>query len=84
MVLQRAKNLKGTNVFINEDFTDVVQQKKKELLPAIKAARERGDVAFLRHGRMIIHSATQQSGRSERNNIGLHGGVRETTPNRDI
>ncbi|KAK7895598.1 hypothetical protein WMY93_020923 [Mugilogobius chulae] len=43
-VLDRAKRLKGTGIFINEDFPETVRQKRKELLPAMKAARERGSI----------------------------------------
>lgn len=57
-VLQRAKNLKGTKIFINEDYTDAVRLKRKELMPKLKAARERGDIAYLRHDRLIIHPRT--------------------------
>ncbi|KAJ8385857.1 hypothetical protein AAFF_G00179230 [Aldrovandia affinis] len=59
-VMEKAKDLKGTNVYINEDYTDVVRQKRKELIPAMKAARERGDIAFLRHDKLIVHPASQR------------------------
>lgn len=54
-VLQKAKNLKGTIIFINEDYTDAVRSKRKGLMPKLRAARERGDIAYLRHDRLIIH-----------------------------
>lgn len=57
-VLQRAKNLKGTRIFINEDYTDAVRLKRKELMPKLKAAHERGDIAYLRHDKLIIHPCT--------------------------
>lgn len=37
-VLDKAKNLKGSGIFINEDFPETVRQSKKDLLPAMKAA----------------------------------------------
>lgn len=40
-------NLRGLDVFTNEDFPEAVQQGKKELLREMKAAQERGDVAYL-------------------------------------
>lgn len=39
-VLQRAKNLKGTKVFINEDYTDSVRQKRRELMTKLRVAHE--------------------------------------------
>lgn len=48
-VLGNAKKLKGSNIFINEDYPDSVWQRRKELLPKMKAAIERGDIAFLQY-----------------------------------
>lgn len=47
LILQRAKRLKGSMIYINEDYTDAVCQKRNELMPKLRAARERGDIAFL-------------------------------------
>lgn len=54
-ILQRTKNLKGSKIYINEDFTDAVRRKRKELMPELRAARERGDIAYLRQDKLIIH-----------------------------
>lgn len=54
-VLDRARRLKGTGIFINEDFPESVRQKRRELLPALKAARERGDIANLKYDKLIVH-----------------------------
>lgn len=35
-ILKRAKCLKGTKFFINEDFTERVRTKRKDLLPRLK------------------------------------------------
>lgn len=58
-VLERAKNLRGTNIYINEDYTDAVRMKRKELLPKLREARERGEIAFLRHDKLIIRPPQQ-------------------------
>ncbi len=57
-ILQRAKLLKGSRIYINEDFTDSVRRKRKELMPDLKAARERGDIAYIRHDKLVIHPRT--------------------------
>lgn len=54
-VISKAEALKGTDIFINEDFPEAVQQKRKELLPAMRAARERGEIAYLRYDKLIVH-----------------------------
>lgn len=45
-VLERAKNLRGIYLFLNKDYPEAVRQKRKELIPAMKAARSRGDIAY--------------------------------------
>lgn len=52
-VLQNAKKLKGTNVYIKEDFCEGTLKKRRELLPELKAAREQGFYAFLSHDRLV-------------------------------
>lgn len=59
LVLDKAKNLKGSGIFINKDFPEAVQQKRKELLPAMKAAQERGDIAYLKYDKLIVHLPSQ-------------------------
>lgn len=56
-VLERARKLKGTNIFINEDFTEAVRQKRRDLMPALKAARDRGEIAYIRYDKLITHPA---------------------------
>lgn len=57
-VLEKAKNLKGSNIYINEDYSDAVRLKRKELIPAMKEARKRGDIAYLRFDKLITHRPT--------------------------
>ena len=54
-VLERAKNLRGTYIFLNEVYPEAVRQKRKELIPAIKAVRARGDIADICYDRLIVH-----------------------------
>ncbi|CAL9687321.1 unnamed protein product [Knipowitschia caucasica] len=53
-ILAAARKLKGTNAYIIEDFTDSVRRRRRELLPQLKAARERGDLAFLKYDKLIV------------------------------
>ena len=52
-VLERAKNLRGTYIFLNKDYPEAVCQKRKNLIPAMKAARACGDIAYTRYDRLI-------------------------------
>jgi hypothetical protein len=53
-VQERAKNSRETNIFLNEDFSEAVRQ-RKELIPAMKAARERGGIAYISYHKLIVH-----------------------------
>lgn len=57
-ILQRTKALKGSKIFINEDFTDAVRKRRAELMPDLKAARQRGDIAYLRYDKLITYPRT--------------------------
>lgn len=64
-ILSSTKKLKGTNIYINEDFSDLVQQRRRELLPKLKEAREKGERASLRYDKLIIWPANGQKQASD-------------------
>jgi len=53
-ILSSTKKLKGTNIYINEDFSGAVLQRRKELWPKLKAARAQGEKAILRYDKLVI------------------------------
>lgn len=59
-ILSKASTLKGTNIYMNEDFSDSVRQKRKELMPQMKAARARGERAYLKYDRLIVRPKREQ------------------------
>ena len=64
-VPERAKNLRGTNIFLIKDYLKAVRTTCKELIPVMKAARERGDIASICYDRLIVYPPPQKVGRSE-------------------
>ena len=64
-VLKAKKKLRGTNVFVNEDYSDRVIKKRMDLMPELKEARRKNQPAFLRCDKLIVYenvdSATQSS-----------------------
>lgn len=54
MILSTAKKLKGSNIYINDDFSEALLQKRRELWPKLKAARDRGERAILKYDKLII------------------------------
>ncbi|KAI8490236.1 hypothetical protein Bbelb_319740 [Branchiostoma belcheri] len=60
-ILRNAKMLKGTSIFINEDYSERVRKKRKDLLPALRAARERGQSAYIRFDKLVINENRRDS-----------------------
>ncbi|XP_035693558.1 LOW QUALITY PROTEIN: uncharacterized protein LOC118427744 [Branchiostoma floridae] len=56
----KAKMLKGTSIYVNEDFSDRVRRKRRELQPALRAARERGQLAYIRFDKLVISDRTRE------------------------
>ena len=52
-ILSSAKKLKGTNIYINKDFSETVKLRRKELLPKLKAAHDRGERANLKFDKLV-------------------------------
>lgn len=55
-VLKQAKNLKNSEIWINEDFTKEVQEERRKLVPIMKEARRKGQKAILRYDKLIINN----------------------------
>lgn len=53
-ILKKAKGLKGTNIWIDEDYPKRIQEERKLLIPELKKARVRGQHAKLRYNKLII------------------------------
>lgn len=53
-ILQKSKELKGTNVWIEEDYTKETQEERRRLIPHLKEARRQGFRAQLRHDKLLI------------------------------
>ena len=53
-ILKNKKCLKGTNVFVREDFSQKVLAKRKELLPKMHEERKKGNIAFLSFDKLVV------------------------------
>jgi hypothetical protein len=62
VAVERAKNLRGIYIFLNEDYPEAVRQKRKELIQAMKAARASEDIAYICYERHIVHYPSQKPG----------------------
>ena len=53
-ILQKAKKLKETNIFINEDFSRKTIELRKQLYKEAKAHREKDRVAYLSYRNVVV------------------------------
>ena len=59
--LKSKKGLKGTNVYVREDFSQKIPAKRKELLPKMHEERRKSNVAFFRYDQLVVYPS--RSGR---------------------
>lgn len=53
-ILGQSKKLRGTDIWVDEDYTKEVIEERKILYPQVKMARENGHRAFIKHNKLII------------------------------
>ena len=53
-ILQKGNKLKGTNIFINEDFSRETMELRKQLWKEIKAYRDKGRVVYLSYRTVVV------------------------------
>lgn len=54
-ILAKTRALKGTNIWIDEDFPKDIQEERKLLIPKLKEARSKGHKAQLKYNKLIIN-----------------------------
>lgn len=73
-ILKNAKNLKGTNVWIDEDYSKRTQNERKALIPKLREAREKGHRAHIRYNKLVINGAVWREKEGEKDTERAAGG----------
>ena len=60
VVLRAARTIRPRGVFVNEDHSQRVMARRKELLPAMKEATEKGKIAYLSFDRLVVKDRQAQ------------------------
>lgn len=60
VVLKKANKLKGTNIFIDEDYSAETMEYRKELWEEVKELRRQGNVAFLNY-RSVVNKGMRRN-----------------------
>ena len=55
-ILKKASRLKGSGIYISEDFSSQTMQIRKSLWPKVKELREQGKYAIIKYDRIVSHS----------------------------
>lgn len=69
-ILRNTKVLKGTEIWIDEDYPKEVQEERRRLIPHMKEARERGYRAQLRYNKLIVNGVIYRA-----NEVGKEGEI---------
>lgn len=64
-IIRNARKLKGTDIWIDEDYPKNIQEERRELIQKMKEARNKGDTAILRYNKLIINNETYRKQRKE-------------------
>lgn len=54
-IMRKTSGLRGTNIWIDEDYTKEIQEERRILIPKLKEARKMGHKAQLKHNKLIIN-----------------------------
>lgn len=80
--LRHGKMLRGTNIYLNEDLCPASRKMRTDQLPALKAARAQGKIAFLVNAKLIIKEKSND--RDAPRNTGTSAGLRQCTASSTI
>lgn len=86
-ILKNAKQLKGSDIWIEEDFPKNIQEERRGLIPRLKEARNKGYRAVLRYNKLIVDGEIyggREEGQYEKvgqgeNGEGMGGGGQKRT-----
>ena len=53
-IIRAARTVKPRGVYVSEDYSQRVITRRKELLPQVKEARERGKVAYMSFDKLVV------------------------------
>ncbi len=59
-IIRAARTVKPKGFFFNEDFSQRVISRQKELLPDMREARERGKIAYLSFDNLVVKDRKSQ------------------------
>ena len=71
-ILRNKKGLKGSNIFVREDFSQKVLARRRDLLPKMHEERRKGNIAFLRYDKLVVYPDRRFQGQEYSTRSPLH------------
>lgn len=84
-ILRSARKLKGTDIWVDEDYPKNIQEERRELIQKMKEARNKGETAILRYNKLIINNEIYKKQRKveQEQTPGVKRTVGERSPDGD-
>ena len=60
-ILQAARKEKPRGIFVNEDLSHRVMERRKQLMPKLREARSNGKIAYLVYDRLVVTDRAERS-----------------------
>ncbi|KAK2171751.1 hypothetical protein NP493_1029g02009 [Ridgeia piscesae] len=60
-ILQAARKEKPRGIFVNEDLSHRVMERRKQLMPKLREARSNGKIAYLVYDRLVVKDRADRS-----------------------
>ena len=60
-VMRAARKEKPRGVFVNEDLSQRVMARRRELMPKLREARQQGKIAYLSYDRLVVRNRVERT-----------------------
>ena len=60
-VMRAARKEKPRGVYINEDLSQRVMARRRELMPRLREAREQGKIAYLTYDKLVVRDRVERA-----------------------
>ena len=60
-VMRAARKEKPRGVFVNEDLSQRVMARRRELMPRLREARQQGNIAYLSYDRLVVRDRVERT-----------------------
>ena len=60
-VMRAARKEKPRGVFVNEDLSQRVMARRRELMPRLREARQQGKIAYLSYDRLVVRDRVERT-----------------------